>query len=148
MQLVLRSVGYRSEPLPGVPFDRVRAVVPHHEGRVLGPDGRPRPGEYVAGWLKRGPTGVIGSNKSDAAQTVRSLLADHTHRPGAAAPAPRAAAPDRQLGELLGAAGVRPVSCREWLRIDAAEHELAAALGRGERVKLRDRAALDRACGH
>ena len=75
-QMVLRSVGYQSVPLPGVPFDERTATVPNAEGRVLGPDGAPLPGEYVAGWLKRGPTGVIGTNKSDAAETVRSLLAD------------------------------------------------------------------------
>ncbi len=75
-QMVLRSVGYQSIPLDGVPFDERAAVVPNAAGRVLGPDGIPLPGEYVSGWLKRGPTGVIGTNKSDAAETVRSLLAD------------------------------------------------------------------------
>src|SRR5215471_16429586 len=75
-QMVLRSVGYQSVPLPGVPFDPRASVVPNELGRVLGPDGAPLPGEYVAGWLKRGPTGVIGTNKSDAAETVRCLLED------------------------------------------------------------------------
>ena len=64
-------VGYQSVPLPGVPFDSRASVVPNAQGRVLGEDGAPLPGEYVAGWLKRGPTGVIGTNKSDAAETVR-----------------------------------------------------------------------------
>src|SRR5215467_1799063 len=72
VQMVLRSVGYQSVPLPGVPFDDRSFVVPNADGRVLGPDGAALPGEYVSGWLKRGPTGVIGTNKSDAAQTVRS----------------------------------------------------------------------------
>ncbi|WP_354644404.1 FAD-dependent oxidoreductase [Kitasatospora camelliae] len=150
VQLVLRSIGYRGVPLPGVPFDAVRGVVPHHEGRVLGPDGRPLPGEYVAGWLKRGPTGVIGSNKSDAAETVRSLLADLAGRPRGAGPTPaqEPGPPAAGLPERLAAAGVHPVSYREWLAIDAAEHDLAAALGRGERVKLRDWDALHQACGH
>ncbi len=90
-QLVLRSVGYQSVPLPGVPFDERSSTVPNAEGRVLGPDGAPLPGEYVAGWLKRGPTGVIGTNKSDAAQTVRSLLADLAGGPGPdEVPLPRA----------------------------------------------------------
>src|SRR5689334_7354315 len=75
-QMVLRSVGYQSVPLPGVPFDTRASVVPNAQGRVLGEDGKPLPGEYVAGWLKRGPTGVIGTNKSDAAETVRCLLED------------------------------------------------------------------------
>jgi len=140
VQMVLRSVGYRSVPLPGVPFDESSATVPNAGGRVLGPDGCPRPGEYVAGWLKRGPTGVIGTNKSDAAQTVRSLLADYAgggrsvHRVGAAAP---------RLADLLAGRGVRLVSYADWLGIDKREQELAAELGRGERVKLCGWEALD-----
>jgi ferredoxin--NADP+ reductase len=82
-QMVLRSVGYQSVPLPGVPFDERGSVVPNALGRVLGADGSPLPGEYVAGWLKRGPTGVIGTNKSDAAETVRCLLEDLVGGPGA-----------------------------------------------------------------
>src|SRR6266480_2132941 len=63
-------------PQPGVPFDSRASVVPNAQGRVLGEDGAPLPGEYVAGWLKRGPTGVFGTNQSDAAETVRCLLED------------------------------------------------------------------------
>jgi ferredoxin--NADP+ reductase len=143
-QLVLRSVGYQCVPLPGVPFDEPSATVPNAEGRVLGADGNPRPGEYVAGWLKRGPTGVIGTNKSDAVQTVRSLLADYQggvrvpHRVGATA---------LRLADVLSARGVRPVSYSDWLGIDKREQELAAELGRGERVKLCGWDALDAACG-
>src|SRR5215831_7897540 len=59
VQMVLRSVGYQSVPLAGVPFDDRAAIVPNEAGRVIGPDGQPLLGEYVAGWLKRGPTGVI-----------------------------------------------------------------------------------------
>ncbi|MGK4584349.1 FAD-dependent oxidoreductase [Kitasatospora sp. HPMI-4] len=144
VQLVLRSVGYQSVPLPGVPFDERRAVVPNAEGRVLGADGTPLAGEYVSGWLKRGATGVIGSNKSDAAQTVRALLADRARD---ARPAHRADRAAPRLAELLAARGVRPVSYADWLGIDEREHELATALGRGERVKLCGWDALDRACG-
>jgi ferredoxin--NADP+ reductase len=90
-QMVLRSVGYQSVPLPGVPFDERASVVPNALGRVLGADGSPLPGEYVAGWLKRGPTGVIGTNKSDAAETVRCLLEDLAGGPGVGdVPLPRA----------------------------------------------------------
>ena len=90
-QMVLRSVGYQSVPLPGVPFDTRASVVPNAQGRVLGEDGAPLPGEYVAGWLKRGPTGVIGTNKSDAAETVRCLLEDLAGGPGEGdVPLPRA----------------------------------------------------------
>src|SRR5215469_9827601 len=76
VQMVLRSVGYQSVPLAEVPFDARTHTVPHDNGRVLDGDGKPLPGEYVAGWLKRGPTGVIGTNKADAAQTVQAILAD------------------------------------------------------------------------
>jgi len=162
VQMVLRSVGYQSVPLPGVPFDSRAHVVPNSLGRVLGPDGAPLPGEYVAGWLKRGPTGVIGTNKSDAAETVRSLLEDLV--PGADAGAvPRAgllryrepagdgsgdgaAAGESPLAAVLGARGVTPVSYDEWLRIETAEAVLARELGRGERVKLPGRDAIWSAC--
>jgi ferredoxin/flavodoxin---NADP+ reductase len=161
-QMVLRSVGYQSVPLAGVPFDERSSTVPNAEGRVLGPDGAPLPGEYVAGWLKRGPTGVIGTNKSDAAQTVRSLLADLAGGPGPGdVPLPRAgllpypeAAPGSggqaagsAFGDLLAARGIRPVSYADWLRIEQAEAALGESLGRGGRVKLPSRAELNRACG-
>ncbi|GAA2143635.1 FAD-dependent oxidoreductase [Kitasatospora kazusensis] len=153
VQLVLRSVGYRSVPLPGVPFDERRSVVPNAGGRVLGADGTPRPGEYVVGWLGRGPTGVIGTNRSDAVRTVSALLADQAARnaqardgtPGNGTACRAARAP--RLTELLAARGVRPVSYTDWLGIDARERELAVELGRGERVKLHGWAELDRACG-
>jgi ferredoxin--NADP+ reductase len=141
-QMVLRSVGYQSVPLPGVPFDERSHTVPNAEGRVLGPGGEPLPREYVAGWLKRGPTGVIGTNKSDAAQTVRGLLADLC--PGgvrAAAPAPAAG-----LADLLAGRAVAPVSYADWLKVERAEAELAVVLGRGARVKLPSRADIDARC--
>ncbi|HEY2443163.1 MAG TPA: FAD-dependent oxidoreductase [Streptosporangiaceae bacterium] len=152
VSMVLRSVGYQSVPLAGVPFDERAAVVPNDAGRVLGPDG-PLPGEYVAGWLKRGPTGVIGTNKSDAAQTVRSLLEDLV---GGASQVPRAGLlryPPGQgggsspLAGLLAARGVRPVTYQDWLGIEQAEADLGESLGRGGRVKLAGRAALAQACG-
>jgi ferredoxin--NADP+ reductase len=160
VQMVLRSVGYQSVPLPGVPFDERSAVVPNEEGRVTGPDGKPLPGEYVAGWLKRGPTGVIGTNKSDAAQTVRALLADLAGGPGPGdPPLPRAgllrlpadaqdgAGGPSRFAALLASRGQATVSYEDWLRIETAERELAAELGRGGRVKLASRADLHRACG-
>jgi ferredoxin--NADP+ reductase len=134
--IVLRSVGYQSVPLPGVPFDARAYVVPNEGGRVLGDDGRPLPGEYVAGWIKRGPTGVIGTNKADAAETVRLLLADLAERPAA----------DRvPVEELLEKQGVRVVTYDDWLGIDAGEIALARTLDRGERVKLSGWEALRRA---
>jgi ferredoxin/flavodoxin---NADP+ reductase len=145
-QMVFRSVGYQSVPLAGVPFDENTATVPHAEGRVLGPDGEPLPGEYVAGWLKRGPTGVVGTNKSDAAATVRSLLADLAARGSDAAADPGAAPSRRPFTQVLAARGIRPVSYVDWLRVEAAEAELAGALGRGERVKIGDREAIEALC--
>ncbi len=146
VQMVLRSVGYQSVPLPGVPFDERSCTVPNAEGRVLGPSGEPLPGEYVAGWLKRGPTGVIGTNKSDAAQTVRSLLADvHSNRQAGSAAG--SVAGRQRLEEILDRRGVRLVSYGDWLAIEKREAELAAELGRGESVKLAGWDALLTACG-
>jgi ferredoxin/flavodoxin---NADP+ reductase len=160
-QLVLRSVGYQSVPLVGVPFDDRSSTVPNTGGRVTGPDGAALPGEYVAGWLKRGPSGVIGTNKSDAAETVRALLADLAGGPGPddvelpragmlrypeAVPEAAADAASR-FDQLLAARGIRPVSYADWLQIESAERELASSLGRGARVKLPSRADLHKACG-
>ncbi len=160
VQMVLRSVGYQSVPLAGVPFDERSSTVPNEAGRVLGPDGQPLPSEYVAGWLKRGPTGVIGTNKSDAAETVRSLLADLAGGPGpddvqlpragllrmpaAAQPGTPGASP---LHHLFSQRSHRHVSYADWLKIEEAEKELAARLGRGARVKLASKAEIHKACG-
>ena len=77
VELVFRSVGYRGVPLPDVPFDETTGIVPNAAGRVIHPDTLHRiPGLYVAGWIKRGPTGVIGTNKPDA---VRAASARHPH---------------------------------------------------------------------
>jgi ferredoxin--NADP+ reductase len=94
--------------------------------------------EYVAGWLKRGPTGVIGTNKSDAAETVRTLLADLEGRERVPATA--------TIDALLTQRGVRPITYDEWQAIEAAETELAKSLGRGDRVKLVGLEAMLRAC--
>ena len=74
--LVLRSIGYRGRPLPGVPFDERRGLIRNDGGRVTSDDGSPSPGEYAVGWIKRGPSGVIGTNKKDAAETVARLIED------------------------------------------------------------------------
>jgi ferredoxin/flavodoxin---NADP+ reductase len=99
----------------------------------------------VVGWLKRGPTGVIGTNKSDAADTVRSLLADCAPGPGPAGNGSNGAARERLTG-VLAARGVLPVSYTDWLRVEQAEMDLATSLGRGARVKLPSREAIDAAC--
>jgi len=74
--LVLRSIGYRGRPLPGVPFDERRGLIRNEGGRVTTEDGEPIPGEYAVGWIKRGPSGVIGTNKKDATDTVTKLIED------------------------------------------------------------------------
>ncbi|WP_239089373.1 FAD-dependent oxidoreductase [Sphaerimonospora thailandensis] len=127
--MVVRSVGYQSVALAGVPFDTASMTVPNIAGKVSDR-------QYVAGWLKRGPTGVIGTNKSDAAETVRGLLAETV--PGTAR---------LRLDDVLDARGVVPVTYQDWLTIEAAEAGLAAALDRGARVKLVGRAAMLAACG-
>ncbi len=133
-EMVLRSVGYRAVPLPGLPFDERAGVVPHGSGRVLTEAG-PMVGVYVAGWIKRGPTGVIGTNKSDAAETVAALLADAPGLPRAPERDPAA------LPALLDARGVRSVPWTGWEAIDAAERDLGVARGCA-RVKIADRATL------
>lgn len=130
-QVVLRAVGYRSLPLPDVPFDAVRGVVVNDAGRVLEEDGSAAPGEYVAGWLKRGPTGVIGTNKSDAAETVRALVEDIVASGAAQRPAPPS------IDDELQARGIEPVDYAGWLRIDAEELARGASEGR-ERSKIAD----------
>ena len=75
--LVFRSVGYKGVALPGLPFDNKRGVIPNQQGRVFDPTtGQPVVGVYTAGWIKRGPSGIIGTNKPDAAETVTAMLAD------------------------------------------------------------------------
>jgi ferredoxin/flavodoxin---NADP+ reductase len=131
-QLVLRSVGYRGVPLEGLPFDATKGTVPHLAGRVLR-GGVVAPGEYVAGWIKRGPTGVIGTNRPCAKETVLSLLAD------AAALVRRDLAGDPVAA--LPAEGAEPVQWAGWQAIERAEAALGASLGRGV-VKLADWEAL------
>ncbi|MFJ8111010.1 FAD-dependent oxidoreductase [Streptomyces sp. NPDC096132] len=125
---VLRAVGYRGLPLDTVPFDPTRGVVPNDRGRVLDTEGMPCPGEYVTGWLKRGPSGVIGTNKLDSAETVALLLEDLDRLSG------------RQLPDLEGlliGRGIRPVGLSGWARIDSAEQDLGATRGR-DRTKIAD----------
>ena len=83
MQLVLRAVGYRGQPLAGVPFDAHTGIIPHDRGRVLR-DGVVARGEYVTGWIKRGPRGIIGTNKACAVETVTQLVRDLPDLPRAA----------------------------------------------------------------
>ncbi|MDZ7707917.1 MAG: FAD-dependent oxidoreductase [Trueperaceae bacterium] len=125
--LVLRSVGYRGVATPGVPFDARRGVVPNEAGRVVDDDGRAVPGMYVAGWIKRGPSGVIGTNKADAVRTVEALLADPLPEPEDASEA--------ALPAMLASRGVSVVDFEGWLALDRAEVDAGSASGR-PRVKV------------
>ncbi|MFP5362179.1 MAG: FAD-dependent oxidoreductase [Thermoleophilia bacterium] len=135
--LVLRSVGYRAVPLPGVPFDERSFVLPNERGRVLGADRQPLAGVYAVGWIKRGPTGILGTNKRDAEETVSCFAEDL-----AAAGLPQPANVDReQLDALLAERRPDLVTVEGWRAI--ARHELEA--GRRERrprVKLASREEL------
>lgn len=115
-ELILRSVGYRGVPMPGVPFDSHRGVIPNKDGRVTEND-HALPGLYVVGWIKRGPTGLIGSNKRDSRATVEALLTDVPQLTPCPSPSSEA------VLALLRERGVRCVSFEEWEKIDAAEVE-------------------------
>lgn len=141
-QMVIRSIGYRGSPLPGLPFDDDSATVPNDAGRVLGADGNPIPGLYVAGWIKRGPTGVIGTNRSDATETIKSLLADAE---AGAIPAARESGADAVTAKLRDR-GTDFVTWDGWQSIDAYEQTLGATRGR-DRAKTPDLAAMLAAIG-
>lgn len=123
-QLLLRAIGYRGERLPGLPFDTVAGIIPNAEGRMTDEHGQPQPGEYVVGWIKRGAVGVIGTNKSDAAETVRHLWDDLAAGPGTGRD-PRA-----DLVAVLESAGKPVADFAAWLRIDAAERARGESQGR------------------
>ncbi len=129
--LVLRAVGYRGRAVEGLPFDLHTGTIPHASGRVLdGPGGHPLAGLYCAGWIKRGATGVIGTNRVDAIETVESLLADLA---AGVLPEPSGTAED--LERLVRERRPEVVDTAGWQRINAAEKQAGAAQRR-PRVKL------------
>jgi ferredoxin--NADP+ reductase len=130
--LVFRSVGYRGVPLPGVPFNKDWGVVLNDKGRVLDPDTKqPIVGEYTAGWIKRGPTGVIGTNKPDAAETVECMFEDVAHRAVLEPRHPEATAAEA----LVRQRQPNFFSYADWLKLDAIEVSRGRAQGR-PRVKF------------
>jgi ferredoxin--NADP+ reductase len=135
--LVLRSVGYRAVPLPDVPFDERYFVLPNDRGRVLTPEGEAFPGVYAVGWIKRGPTGILGTNKRDAAETIDRLVDDL--RAGQL-PAPEHAERDR-LDALLAERQPELVTADGWRAIQTHELRRGAAEER-PRVKLASRDEL------
>lgn len=122
--IVFRSIGYRGIPIPGVPFDERRGVIPNVDGRITNND-EVVPGLYTAGWIKRGPTGIIGTNRADSVETVGSLLNDLDKLET-----------DEEKGgaegayNLLKQRGVRYVSFSEWKKIDQSEIELGEPKGK------------------
>jgi ferredoxin--NADP+ reductase len=131
-------VGYRSVAVPGLPFDDDTGTIPHHEGRIDG-----RRNEYVVGWIKRGPTGVIGSNKKDSQDTVDTLIADLRGTDLADVGAEHS----EELNQWLLQRQPTLITDVHWKRID--EHERAAAQTSGRpRVKLTSVAEMLRTgCG-
>src|SRR5262245_3079398 len=124
--LVFRSVGYRGVPIPGVPFNDAWGVILNDKGRVLDPDSRePRPGEYAAGWIKRGPTGVIGTNKPDAAETVAGMVEDASRGRTLSPTEPDAAA----VLTLVCQRQPQYVSWADWQRLNALEVARGRATG-------------------
>ncbi len=121
--LVFRSVGYKGKQIPGVPFDDKSGTIPNDKGRIT-EGGKPVPGLYTAGWIKRGPSGVIGTNKACAVESVTNLLAD-------AAALPKAPGRDTAaVSALLASRSVKVVSFADWQKIDAAEIERGKAKGK------------------
>jgi ferredoxin--NADP+ reductase len=127
--MLFRSVGYEALPLSDVPFDAVRSIIPHNRGRVLDENGQLADREYVTGWAKRGPSGTIGTNKSDSAETVCSLLADLATRGTYNGSEPK------QILALLDNRGVDYTNWANWLRLDDHEIQLGRRQGR-PRVKI------------
>jgi ferredoxin--NADP+ reductase len=126
--LVLRAVGYTGAPVAGVPFDASSGLIPNADGRVIDDDGAPLRGEYAVGWIKRGPTGVIGTNKKCAAGTVAHVVADaDAGRLGDADDTDPEAWLRERVPDLVTWAG--------WTAIDAYESDAGAPSGR-PRVKL------------
>jgi ferredoxin--NADP+ reductase len=129
---VFRSVGYRGVPLPGVPFNDKWGVILNEKGRVLDPVSHvPVVGEYTGGWIKRGPSGVIGTNKPDAAETVLCMMEDLAGGVMLQPPAPSAAAADA----FVRSRQPQCLSYADWRVLDRLEIERGRARGR-PRVKL------------
>jgi ferredoxin--NADP+ reductase len=129
--LVLRSIGYKGTGLEGIPFDAARGLIPNESGRVVDPDsGEQVPGHYAVGWIKRGPSGVIGTNKKDALDTVTSIIADLE-----AGRVPEREPAEVPIAELLDSRGGDHVTYMGWQAIDAAEVAAGEPHGR-PRVKF------------
>ena len=135
VQAVYRAVGYLSDDLAGLPFDNVRGVIPNDGGRVIDIDGDALPGVYVTGWIKRGPVGLIGHTKSDAAQTIELLLTDLDTLVAPEQPEPEA------VDRYLDSRDIAFTTWQGWEKLDS--HELAQGEAQGrERIKVVPRADM------
>lgn len=134
VQSVYRAIGYASEPIDGLPFDATSRTIPHHTGAVLGPDSSPLPGVFVTGWIKRGCVGLIGSTKSDARQSVQTMMNSLGSCPSRAAGA---------IDRLLSRLHAQSIDIAGWYRIDEAEQDAGRVRGR-VRTKIVDRDDLVR----
>ena len=131
VQAVYRAIGYYSDNLAGLPFDLAAGVVPNDGGRVIDIDGSALPGAYVTGWIKRGPVGLIGHTKSDAAQTVELLLSDLDNLPAPAQPEREA------VDTYLAGRGLDVTTWEGWEKLDAHERSLGESHEHArERVKV------------
>ena len=140
-QMILKSVGYKGTPLKGLPFDFERNIIPNAKGRIIdSAGGKPLRGKYVTGWIKRGPTGVIGTNKADALETVKGLLDDELPSPNNINTKPQA------ITDLLKARGGLYVEFSDWQKLDTFETELGSAENR-PRVKVTNSAQMLRISG-
>jgi len=125
--LIFRSVGYKGVPIPGVPFDQRAGVIPNVEGRALVAPGALEMlgGVYAVGWIKRGPSGVIGTNKPDSAETADHILEDVA----AGRITPRSRGSRTAVDQMLQSRGVQVVSFADWQKLDALEQAAGKARG-------------------
>ncbi|NNG19989.1 FAD-dependent oxidoreductase [Naumannella sp. ID2617S] len=135
-QAAIRAIGYRGEPVPGLPFDEAACLIPNEAGAVSAPAAEGR--EFVTGWIKRGPTGVIGTNRGDASETVQTLVERLGRTPQAESRG--------DIAELLAERGATTVDWSEWNLIEEAEKALGSEHG-AHTVKLAQRDELLQAAG-
>jgi len=123
--LVFRSIGYKGVPLPGLPYDEKKGTIPNVAGRITAPNAStPMPGFYAVGWAKRGPSGVIGTNKPDSIETVNQIFEDADNR--------RTNSPteSRDVAEILKEKKVRVVTYPDWKKLDQAEIDRGKSAGK------------------
>ena len=138
IQMIFRSIGYKGHRLPGVPFDERGGIIPNQDGRVIDQDtGAVVPRVYVTGWIKRGPSGVVGTNKPDAVDSVRHMLED------VPALVDGLVSPAEALPRLLSDRGVRYVSFADWKQLDRIEVEAGKPQGKPREKLTTVRAMLD-----